>query len=123
MVFRRSFDRADDAQIRRKIIMLIGTIILVVFLINFAWKYSQKRQPNLITVEMINRNHFIIESDTTNYENFASTLKQAVIKAKKQYPLNQIRLTLPSQLDKSNSIADILMIVNSIDIDWKIKNK
>lgn len=122
MTFRRNFERAEDAQIHRKTIMLIGSIVLVILLINLAWNAANTAQQNTITVQMLHRDLFIIQADTTNYENFASTLKQAVIQAKKQYPNNQIQLTLPKTVKKSKHISDIIMIVTAMNLDWEIKN-
>ncbi|BDS10798.1 hypothetical protein [Aureispira anguillae] len=123
MAFRRNFERADDAQIRRKVIMLIGTIILVVLLINLAWNYAISPKPHIISVEMISRDQFVVQTDTTNYNKFASTLKQRVIQAKKEHLNNQIQLTVPTTAKKSTSITDIIMIVAAMDLDWEIKNK
>jgi len=123
MAFRRNFDKAEDAQIRRKVIVLIGTIATVVVLIYLAWQASVSGQPNLITVKMLNRNTFIVQRDTTNYEEFASTLRQVVIDSKKVYPNNQIQLILPSSATQSKQITDIIMIVTAMNLDWEIKQQ
>jgi hypothetical protein len=123
MEFRRNFDKAEDAQVRRKVIVLIGTIITVVILAGLAWQFSISDQPNLIEVKMLDRNTFIIQGDTTNYEEFASILKKVVIESKKEYPNNQIQLTLASSATQSKQITDIIMIVTAMNLDWEIKQQ
>ncbi|WP_052597226.1 hypothetical protein [Aureispira sp. CCB-QB1] len=121
MAFRRNFNKADDAQIRRKIIVLIGTIVTVVILAQLAWELSHSDTPHLIEVEMLDRNQFIIQGDTTNYEEFASKLKKEVIQSKKEHLNNQIQLKLPPTSKQSKEVADIIMIVNGMNLDWEIK--
>lgn len=121
MDFRRNVDKAEDAQVRRKVIVLIGTIACVVILAQLAWQFSRSDAPNLIEVKMLSRNEFIVQGDTTNYEQFASILKQAVIQSKKEYPNNQIQLILPSSAKQSKEITDIIMIVTAMNLDWEIK--
>jgi len=123
MAFRRNFDKAEDTQIRRKIIVLIGTIVTVVILAQLAWQYHISDQANLIEVKMLTRNQFIVQGDTTNYEEFASILKEVVIVSKKEYPNNQIQLILPSSATQSKQITDIIMIVTAMDLDWEIKQQ
>lgn len=123
MELRRNFDKAEDGVVRRKVIALIGSIISVVILAQLAWQLSIAGQPNLIEVKMLNRNVFIIQGDTTNYEEFASILKKVVIDSKKEYPNNQIQLTLPSNATQSKQITDIIMIVSAMDLDWEIKQQ
>lgn len=123
MAFRRNFDKAEDTQIRRKIIVLIGTIVTVVILAQLAWQYHISGQANLIEVKMLTRNQFIVQGDTTNYEEFASILKEVVIVSKKEYPNNQIQLILPSSATQSKQITDIIMIVTAMDLDWEIKQQ
>ena len=123
MELRRNFDKAEDGVVRRKVIALIGSIISVVILAQLAWQLSIAGQPNLIEVKMLDRNVFIIQGNTTNYEEFASILKKVVIDSKKEYPNNQIQLTLPSSAKQSKQITDIIMIVNAMDLDWEIKQQ
>ncbi|MFT5647345.1 MAG: hypothetical protein ACI976_002035 [Aureispira sp.] len=123
MELRRNFDKAEDGVVRRKVIALIGSIISVVILAQLAWQLSIAGQPNLIEVKMLDRNVFIIQGNTTNYEEFASILKKVVIDSKKEYPNNQIQLTLPSSATQSKQITDIIMIVNAMDLDWEIKQQ
>lgn len=123
MEFRQNFKKAEDAQIRRKIIVLIGTIVAVIILAQLAWQFSLSDQPHLIEVNMLNRDQFIVQGDTTNYQEFASILKKVVIKSKKEYPNNQIQLTLPSSATQSKEITDIILIVTAMDLDWEIKQQ
>jgi hypothetical protein len=123
MGFRRNFDKAEDGEVRRKVIALIGAVISVVILAQLAWQFSLVGQPNLIYVEMMDRNTFIIQGNTTNYERFASILKNVVTESKKEYPDNQIQLTLPSSATQSKQITDIIMIVSAMDLDWEIKQE
>lgn len=123
MAFRRNFDKAEDGDVRRKVIALIGSIIMVVVLAQLAWHFSTFGQANLIEVQMLDRNTFIIQGNTTNYEEFASILKQVVTESKKEYPNNQIQLIVPSSATQSNQITDIIMIVSAMDLDWEIKQQ
>jgi hypothetical protein len=123
MELRRNFNKAEDGVVRRKVIALIGSIVSVVILAQLAWQLSISGQPNLIEVQMLDRNTFIIKGNTTNYENFASILKKVVIESKKEYPDNQIQLTLPFSATQSKQITDIIMIVSAMDLDWEIKQQ
>jgi hypothetical protein len=123
MELRRNFDKAEDGVVRRKVIALIGSIVSVIILAQLAWQLSLAGQPNLIEVKMLDRNTFIIQGSTTNYEEFASILKKVVIDSKKEYPNNQIQLTLPSSATQSKQITDIIMIVTAMDLDWEIKQQ
>ena len=123
MALRRNFDKAEDGVVRRKVIALIGSIVSVIILAQLAWQLSIAGQPNLIEVKMLDRNTFIIQGNTTNYEEFASILKKVVIDSKKEYPNNQIQLTLPSSATQSKQITDIIMIVTAMDLDWEIKQQ
>lgn len=123
MAFRRNFDKAEDGAVRRKAIALIGSIIMVIILAQLAWQFSTYGQPNLIEVQMLDRNTFIVQGYTTNYQGFASILKKVVIKSKKEYPNNQIQLIVPSTATQSKEITDIIMIVTAMDLDWEIKQQ
>jgi len=123
MELKRNFDKAEDGVVRRKVIALIGSIVSVIILAQLAWQLSIAGQPNLIEVKMLDRNTFIIQGNTTNYEEFASILKKVVIDSKKEYPNNQIQLTLPSSATQSKQITDIIMIVTAMDLDWEIKQQ
>lgn len=123
MAFRRNFDKAEEGDVRRKVIALIGSIIMVVVLAQLAWQFSILGQANLIEVQMLDRNTFIIQGNTTNYEEFASILKKVVTESKKEYPDNQIQLTVPSSATQSKQITDIIMIVSAMDLDWEIKQQ
>lgn len=123
MAFRRNFDKAEDGDVRRKVIALIGSIIMVVVLAQLAWQFSILGQVHLIEVQMLDRNTFIVQGNTTNYEEFASILKKVVTESKKEYSDNQIQLTVPSSATQSKQITDIIMIVSAMDLDWEIKQQ
>ena len=72
-----------------------------------------------IKVEMKDRSTFIINKDTTNYENFASVLKEEVKEYRSKYAYNiiEIALKLP-KAEKTEEIADIIKIVDAMDVQF-----
>ena len=122
MAFRRSFDKVDSDQITRKAVVMTLAILIIIVLVNIMWNRYQQPFVNEIHVAMLNKDTFLVQQDTTNYDRFASLLKKAVIEARKEYPNNKIILQLPKDINQSGDISSIIMVVTAMDLDWQIKN-
>lgn len=97
------------------------TVFMLFLLIKLSFDFwAAPPPPHIILVEMLDSDHYVIEQDTTNYDQFASILKQTIIEAKQEYPYNRILLSLP-KAKKTKDISDIIMVVAAMDLDWKIK--
>jgi len=122
-LFRRNIQKSEDGQIQRKAILLTGTVIIILLLVNWTWDlYSQQAAPNTIEVKMLAKDAFIVEHDTTNYTNFASILKKAVVNAKQTHAHNQIELNIPTA-KKTKEVADVIMVVMAMNLDWQLSNE
>lgn len=121
MAFKSSFSIAEEGQIHRKVIMLMmAIVVLIALFIKIAWDFgSANTTLNIIEIKMLDRNQIIVATDTTNYEEFASTLKNAVIQAQKSHDQNKILLTVPKKAT-SSEIADIVMVVTAMNINWQL---
>lgn len=121
MEFQRNLQAVERGKISRKVISLIGALIIF-FVLIIKWQY-QPLSPvvNIIEVVMLDENQFIIEDNTTNYTQFASDLREAVVQAKKNYKHNQIQLALPKG-GTAADVADIIQVVSAMNLNWQIKN-
>lgn len=122
MAFRRNIKEVGKGQTRRKAIVLVGAIVAIFVLTKLILDTWGATEVHVIQVEMLSRDVFVVAGDTTNYDNFASILKKEVIQAKKTYPSNQIQLQLP-EIEKSNEITDVIMVITAMDLDWNIQTK
>ena len=122
MAFRRSFSKAEQSTITRKAILLTGAVIMLFLLVKLSIDALNKPvSMYYIVVKMEDRSKFIINQDTTNYDNFASILKEKVSAARKVYPYNKITIYLQlPKADKTAEIVDILQIVDAMDVQFKI---
>lgn len=122
MAFRRSFSKAEQSTITRKAILLTGAVIMLFLLVKLSIDALNKpASMYYIVVKMEDRSKFIINQDTTNYDNFASILKEKVTTAREKYPYNKITIYLQlPKADKTAEIVDILQIVDAMDVQFKI---
>ena len=123
MAFRRSFAKAEENDIRRKAIMLTGSIVLLFVLIKFGVDAMNRPIPmHYIGVQMQDRATFIIGQDTTNYDQFASILKERVIKARAAYPYLKIKILLKlPKVEAANEIVDIIQVVDAMDVPFDVQ--
>lgn len=119
MAFRRNIEKPAEGQIRKKAVILTGAIFSIFLLASLIWTIKNKPAAHVIEVQMLSADVYLVEGDTTNYDNFASILKMAVGKANKTYSSNRITLKLPPA-KQSKEIADVLLVVNAMDVDWDI---
>ncbi len=97
---------------------------MLFFLISLSFEFwKPSLSPNIIKVQMLDKNHFIVANDTTNYERFASLLKSTVICAKQKYNTNKIELALPTKAKQSKDISAIINVVAAMDLDWEFAHK
>lgn len=119
MAFKRNIEKPAEGQIRKKAIILTGAIVSIFLLASILWTTGNKKPAHVIEVQMLSADVYLVEGDTTNYDNFASILKKAVGDAKQNYSSNRIALKLPPA-KQSKEIADVLLVVNAMDVDWDI---
>jgi len=123
MAFRRSFAKAEENDIRRKAIMLTGSIVFLFILIKFGVDALNRPVPmHYIGMEMKDRSTFIIGQDTTNYDQFASILKEKVIKARAEHPYLKIKIVLKlPKVESAAEIADIIQVVDAMDVPFVVQ--
>lgn len=123
MAFRRSFAKAEENDIRRKAIMLTGSIVFLFILIKFGVDALNRPIPmHYISVQMQDRSTFIIEQDTTNYDQFASILKERVIDARENHPYFKIKIVLKlPKVESAAEIADVIQVVDAMDVPFVVQ--
>ncbi|MCH2021862.1 MAG: hypothetical protein MK207_05225 [Saprospiraceae bacterium] len=125
MSFRRSFSRVEHSGIRNKAIVMTTAVVLFVVLIKTGVDFiNTPAKIQYLKVNMLDRNCFIINNDTTNYKNFASVLSEQVKEYRKEYEYNNIEIyvQLP-QVKNTNEIADIIKLVDAMDVKFSLHFK
>jgi hypothetical protein len=120
---RRSFSKVEHKTIRRKAIVFTGVVVLIILLMQTLYRFMQKPLVYVLQVEMLDQNAYIIDTDTTTFDFFASTLKEAVIIAKRKHKNISIKLILPTDKKKSSAIAVPIQIVALIDLPYQVAFK
>lgn len=117
MAFRRNIAKASDRAIQRKVVMLLISAVILVVLGILVWGPSD--QPNKIQLEILAADQFIVQQDTTNYQELASFLRKAVETAKKEHLKNEIEVILPLKI-QTEELTPILMLVSAMDLKWNL---
>lgn len=120
---RRSFSKVEHKTIRRKAIVFTGVVILIILLMQTLYRFMQKPVVYVLQVEMLDQNAYIVGVDTTTFDFFASTLKEAVTTVKQQHKNIHIKLILPADKKKSSAIAVPIQIVALIDLPYQVDFK
>jgi hypothetical protein len=125
MAFRRSSSKTDQSSIRRKAIVMTGAVVMLFVLVKFGVDYANRPAPmRVISLQMKNNSIFIIDTDTTNFENFASILKNKVIEARKKHAYNNIKIVVyVPRVNEAGEIASVIKIVDAMDVQFSIKTK
>lgn len=120
MTLRRSFSKIEHHSIRRKAIVMTMAVVMLVLIVKLGVQYgTMPPKMQYIKVVMIDRSTFIINKDTTNYENFASLLKEAVKEYRSKYAYKHIEIALKlPKAEKAEEIADIIKIVDAMDVQF-----
>ena len=114
--FKRNYETPmRGGNIRRRAIVLTFVVVTMVFLMVYLSNNLVKpKSPLTIKISMLDDNLYLIDQDTSNYEDFASKLKKRVIACKKASDWVEIKMTLPKNTQAGN-VADILMVANAFD--------
>ena len=122
MAFRRSFSKAEESSIRRKAILMTGALVLLFVLIKLGVDAAYAPPPmHYINVQMKDHSTFIINADTTNYDSFASILKERVKTARTTHEYKNIEIVLQlPKVEAAAEIADIIKIVDAMDVAFSI---
>jgi hypothetical protein len=75
------------------------------------------KELSIINVTFLQHNQYKINNDTTNFENFASVLKEKIRKFKRDNL--ELRLFLPKD-KKMEELSDIIQIANAFDVEMKL---
>ena len=111
--FRRNhYTESRGSLMSRKGIMLTAVLFfLLFFLFNYFSKDTEVKKLTFISVRVLNDSTFIVDSDTTNYDNFASVL---IIAVKEHKDAEELRIHLPK--DKTvGQLNDVIQIANAIE--------
>lgn len=118
MRFRRSFEKIESGNIKRRAILLTALVFVLVFFVQTwlgTWVKPQKATGNEVTVHFLSDTTYLVETDTTNYDQFASILRQTIAKAKKKHKENYINIVIPKS-KKVGAIADIILAANAMNL-------
>ena len=119
--FRRNHVNKRSGPVSKRSI-IIAIALFIVFVIIIAAQPSKKeiQHFSVINVTFLKNNQYKINSDTTNFENFASLLKEK-IQAQKKGAV-ELRIILPKD-KKMDELSDIIQIANAFDVKLKLMTK
>lgn len=122
MKFRRSLSAIEHKKIRRKAIFLTFFVVLVIVGGIRTWNYLIYEHKTVrVKVEMIQNDQFTIGGDTTNYEEFASVLKNEITELRSKYEKDNICIDLKlNTKQKTADISTIIALVNAMDVPFEI---
>lgn len=106
--FRRTTPRARGK--KRLIPMLVAVALLLLGVKLLFNQFTNLPRTELIQIVFVERNKYLINGDTTDYDGFASTLLSA-LKASKQ---NAENITINMQIPKGKTVVDVADIVQII---------
>lgn len=106
--FRRTTPRARGK--KRLIPMLVAVALLLLGVKLLFNQFTNLPRTELIQIVFVERNKYLINGDTTDYDEFASTLLSA-LKASKQ---NAENITINMQIPKGKTVVDVADIVQLI---------
>lgn len=118
MAFRRSFEKIESSNIKRRAVLLTALVFVLAFFLQTwlgNWISPTKTTGNALTIHFLSDTTYLVEADTTNYDQFASVLRKAIAKAKKEYKKNYIKIVIP-KTKKVGAIADIILAVNAMNL-------
>lgn len=94
------------------------SIAILIVLVVLVIREYQKGQLGSIHVYMQTPNCYLIDGDTTNFDQFASTLREAAVQQHKAY---QIELQLAPTTTNSDSLRAVLQVITAFDVPWQLK--
>lgn len=120
MAFRRNFETSSSGDMRRKVLLLIGCLILLPVLV-YLIKNQYAPDPTRVELEMLSNNSYIVQGNPTNFENVASTLRkvhQTAVKSKAGY---EIDLVIAPQLQNTDTLRAVIQVISALDVRYTIK--
>ena len=116
--FRRNHVNKRSGPIsKRSIIIAIALFIIFGIIVSFLPAKKEIKELSIINVTFLQHNQYKINNDTTNFENFASVLKEKIRKFKRDNL--ELRLFLPKD-KKMEELSDIIQIANAFDVEMKL---
>jgi biopolymer transport protein ExbD len=116
--FRRNHVNKRSGPIsKRSIIIAIALFIIFGIIISLLPAKKEIKELSIINVTFLQHNQYKINNDTTNFENFASVLKEKIRKFKRDNL--ELRLFLPKD-KKMEELSDIIQIANAFDVEMKL---
>lgn len=97
---------------RRSLMLFLVLAGLIVFATTFRVEQKVAQNVNVLKIAFLSDSLYLIENDTTNYQDFASVLMKQVQKHEKA-PL-EVLLYLPKRTNYSQ-FSDIFQIINALD--------
>ena len=122
MKFRRSLSAIEHKKIRRKAIFLTFFVVLTIVSGIKIWNYLLYEHKIIsVNVEMLQKDLFIIDGDTTNYEEFASVLKNDITELRLKHKKENICIDLKlNNAQNTGDISTIIALVNAMDVPFEI---
>lgn len=102
---------------KRSIIIAIALFLIFCIIVAFLPAKKEIKELSIINVTFLQHNQYKINNDTTNFENFASVLKEKIQKFKRDNL--ELRLFLPKD-KKMEELSDIIQIANAFDVEMKL---
>jgi biopolymer transport protein ExbD len=116
--FRRNHVNKRSGPIsKRSIIIAIALFIIFGIIVSLLPAKKEIKELSIINVTFLQHNQYKINNDTTNFENFASVLKEKIQKHRKE--ILELRLHLPKN-KKMEELNDIIQIANAFDVEMKL---
>jgi biopolymer transport protein ExbD len=116
--FRRNHANKRSGPIsKRSIIIAIALFIIFGIIVTLLPAKKEIKELSIINVTFLQHNQYKINNDTTNFENFASVLKEKIQKFKRDNL--ELRLFLPKD-KKMEELSDIIQIANAFDVEMKL---
>jgi biopolymer transport protein ExbD len=121
--FRRNHTVGRRGSMLGRSAVLLAIAVFGIFILLLTAFYKKTEQPvnKVIIVTFLSDGYYIVGGDTTNYDNFASVLKEKIVAQKdKQTELN-IRIPKDKNMGEIN---DILQIANAFEgVDLKLSTE
>jgi biopolymer transport protein ExbD len=116
--FRRNHVNKRSGPISKRAIIIAIAIFLIFGIIVLLLPAKKEiKELSIINVTFLKHNQYKINNDTTNFENFASVLKEKIQKFKRDNL--ELRLFLPKD-KKMEELSDIIQIANAFDVELKL---
>lgn len=120
MAFRRNFEAASSSDMRRKVLLLIGCLVLLPLLV-YLIKHQYSTEPIQIELQMLSNNSYIVQGNTTNFQELASTLRK-VHKTTASYKQGcEIDLNIAPSIQNTDTLRAVIQIINALDVPYTIK--